>query len=959
MADAESETTDQQAPAAKPKRVLNDAQLAALAKGRAAAAARRAAKRAEADASGRVRTNSAEIRELQAAPLEADDILDEEDADDEDQGEPEPEPAPRAAHANGNGRPRSIDDVVRRHTEEYPSIEQAARSTQVYTLGRDPVPPPEDAAHLTDGVVSSGAEDGADFDSGPPKSLADLMEICPTLGDGQYYIEVVRRAPQHYGGVVCKGIQRPVTRFMTDRDFVSEYGGGDYTLVLYGPPKRGGAIDPRNGRPRLRALTPPVKLEISPSIYPPNLQAAVLHDDTEEDDMRYINPGFSTVGGGQGPTIGRPPTPADARMLEVQFEHEEKLREREEKRERELRESHAAVNNQLGPMLEVLNRNTLEGIKMVERQAAERAKAAEQQAQKAEQDRERAERRAEEAQRAAEERAERERNRPTEAAVMMEGLSKMVAALNKGDNGAAAQQAAQTLDQARQEIQRITQTHTQALTAAQQAHASEVQRLQDKQTSEMSRMQQDHRTELQRIAEQNRTETERLDRQHRDELKRLEDRLKDNVERAEKRAEEAERKAEQRIADIEQRSERRLGEVREEARRTLEDVRTQAQQRLDDERRQHERDLKTQSATQQTRLDGQKDMYENRLSTISQEITRLNGEVDRWRKDAEENRDITKHIERAEAAASALGWGPQGGGAEEPEPPKDWKEMVGRIGMDLVQKLPEIVQSAGETVNKIRGAQGPSPEQVQAAQYQQMMANAQQTVPRQMATMPPPLRSRDGSFFQPAPLRFGTEDGSAVVDPSVPAVRPGMLDPTYMQQAPQQQAMAPAMQPDMAPPTYQPMAPQQTFHQPPPPTVQMAPPPAGATYQPQQPEPQAPMQMQTPQPPPLQQQAPAQQPQMQQAPPGSVPAAIPADMILQFAPVLEAALGADQPVDSIASELLQMLGRDNMAAVIRGLKPERVVVELQKAGRTNSPLVRRAGQQFLRELWAAGTALLG
>jgi len=63
-------------------------------------------------------------------------------------------------------------------------------------------------------------------------------------------------------------------------------------------------------------------------------------------------------------------------------------------------------------------------------------------------------------------------------------------------------------------------------------------------------------------------------------------------------------------------------------------------------------------------------------------------------------------------------------------------------------------------------------------------------------------------------------------------------------------------------------------------------------------------------------------------------------------------------VESIARELLPLLGRDNLVAVITGLKPERVVVELQKAGKGASPLVRRQGQQFLRDLWAAASVVL-
>ncbi len=910
---------------AKPKRPLSEAQREALAKGQAALAARRAER-----AAGVVRTSSAEVREIQQS---------------------------RSS--------RTIDDVVARLAEtdavrevppvaapaaELPSVEQVAKETKLYTLGADPLPPPEDNPMLNDGVVASSDAAPDLVGIQPPKNLADLMAMVPTIGDGQYYIEVVRRAPQHYGGSICKGTQRPIKEYMTDTDFVSFYGGGDYTLTLYGPPPRGGTIDARTGRPRSKALSPPVKLEISPSIYPPNVQAAVLHDDEmhasegEETAMRYFQPGFS---GGGGSMPQRPPTSADARLLEVQYEHEEKMRDREEQREKDRRAEQAQVSASLGPMLDVVHRNTLESVKVVERTAQERARLAEQQAARAEQDRIRAEERAEQAAREARMQIERERNKPTDTQQMLTGVSSLVQALRPSDASASAsaeaKAATQALDQARQEIQRLTKAHADELARIQTTHAETLRRAQD-----------DHRSEMTRRQDQERSETERLQRQHSEEMKRQEERLKENVERAERRAEEAERKADQRVQEAETRAERRINELREEHRRAVEDLRTQSQQRLDDERRQHDRDLKQQAATFETRLAGQKDMYENRMSTVSAEVTRINAEADRWRKEAEDNKDLSKQIEKAERAAAALGWAPNQGAPEEPPPPKDWKEMLGRIGMDLVGKLPEIVQSAGETVTKLRGTPGPTPQQVQQMQYDAMVAGAQQGMSRQLASMssaplPPPMRTASGAVFhaQP-PLRFGTEDSAQPLDPSAPSPRGHAFDfdsaPAFQQPAPQQ-----TYQPQAS---YQP-APQQTYQQPAP----------QQTYQPQA-APQQTYQQQTYQPQAASQQAalpaPAAsaEPAIPQAPPGAVPAVIPPEMITQFAPVLEQALASGEPTESIAQELMGLLGRGNLAAVVNGLKPERVVVELQKAGRGSSSLVRRQGQQFLRELWAACGALL-
>lgn len=915
---SDDEPTNGASVAPKPKRPMSEAQRAALARGQETLAAKRAERKA--GAAGTVQLTSAEYREAQKARATP---------------EPEPEPPPPPPPPQ-----RTLDDVVARHTAPaVPSVQQVARETKLYTVGADPLPPPEDNPLLNDGIVASSVAAPDLVGVQAPKNLADLMAMVPTIGDGQYYVEVVRRAPQHYGGSICKGTQRPIREYMTDTDFVSFYGGGDYTLTLYGPPPRGGTIDARTGRPRSKSLSPPVKLEISPSIYPPNVQAAVLHDyddeanaEGEDTPMRYFQQGFQA---GMPP---RPPTSADARLLEVQLTHEEKMQDREEARDKARRAEQAGVSASLGPMLDVVHRNTMESVKVVERTAAERARIAEQATERAERERLRAEERAAEEIRKAHEQLVLERSRPTDTQQMMSGISSLVTALKPSDSGAAAQgeakaaqaearAAKEALDQARQEIQRLTK-----------AQSDETTRLQDKHTAEVKRIQDDHRAEMTRRQDQERNEAERQHRQHLDEMKRLEERLKDDKERAERRAEEAERKAEQRVTDAEARAERRIGELREEHRRMLDDLRTQNQQRLDDERRQHDRDMKSQASTYETRLAGQKDMYDNRMTTMASEITRVSTDADRWRKEAEENKDLGKHIEKAQEAAAALGWGPNQG-AEEPAAPKDWKEMLGRIGMDLVQKLPDIVQSAGDTVTKLRGTPGPTPEQVQAMQYQAMQQSAEHSMARHLAGMsaplPPPMRTPTGAVYQPPPLRFGTEDSSAPLDPTAP------------QAGYDQFGSPPAFQTYHGPP-------QTPFQAPPPPQTYQgaaspppAPAPAPQTYQPAGMVPAS-------APAPAQAAAPA----LQQAPPGAVPAVIPPEMIIQFAPVLEQALAASEPVENIAQELLQLLGRGNLQAVVHGLKHERVIVELQKAGMGSSPLVRRSGQQFLRDLWAACAALL-
>jgi len=875
-------------PAPRVKRPQSDAQRAGLAR---AQEVRRANIAARKNAAGLVPTSASEIRELQTQPL-VPPAPDPDDDPDPPESEREPDP-PFHGHgfssANGNGRPRSIDELVVKHRSTappIPTVAEVAQHTRIYAMGSDPIPPPELNPLLQDGVAMDSELPPEDLvGDHPPRSIEDLMSRCPMIGNGQYYIRVERKGPPHYSGVVCKGLQRSIQRYMTPRDFVREYGGGDYALVLYGPPKRGGAIDPRTGVPRVKALTAAVNVSISTAVYPPNLQAAVLDDDghgsgdPEDEEAMRFGPAFQTSPGGAG--YARPTTTADAKIFEAQLTHEERLRDREEKQREEARAREEAAQQRINPTLDFMARGNEQMIQTIRENAEKAERLQREQLQQERRDRV-----------AAQQQAEAAANRPADAVAMLNALVPMLKP-EPAD--------AKAVEHMRAEMGRQSDKHS-----------AEVTRLSEKSAAEIARITTEHRGELTRLADSYRSEMDRVLRGHSEDVKRVEDRLREQVERAEKRAEEAERKAEARIRDTDDRSERRLTEVRDEMRRQMDERERAFATRLEDERRQHDRDTKSQQTMFETRLAGQKDMYENRLSTVGGEITRITSEADRYRKEAEENKDIAKHIERAEAAATALGWGPSG--KSEDEGPKDWKEMMGRIGMDLVQKLPEIVQSAGETVRNLR-APGATPEQMQAAQYQQMQASAQHSVPRGMMQAPPPLG------MQSEPLRFSTEGGIAFGDPRASVNRP----PLDLAGPPPMTGGGMEMIPHHAPMVMGPPLPQQ---------------------------PQAPMQ-----PAPAVQQA----PQAQAAP--ASPAVAPQievtpDLIHKFAPALEQALASGETPENVARTLLEMLGPEQFGAIVAGMNPQRIVVELQRAGRKSSPLVRRAGQQFLRDLWAAGAKLV-
>jgi hypothetical protein len=633
---------------------------------------------------------------------------------------------------------------------------------------------------------------------------------------------------------------------MTREEFAAEYGGGVYSLILYGPPKRGQMIDPNTGRARVKALTAPITVTVPIGTYPPNLQAAILDDDHYEDEdssMRY-GPGFNAP----RPGNGRPSTVADARMFEAQLSFEERMQQRNEERERDLRQQAASVPGSLTPMVEMLQRSNEQHQEALQREFAERDRVMREQLERERVERLRAEQRAEQ-------HAKTEAARPSETTALGEALANILGVM-KGDNNSG------------QEIAKLTDAAAKDRESLNKQHQAEVTRV---------------------------TET-------------YERRAKDAEERADRRVKEAEERAEARIKEGTERSDRRVQEAKDDAKRQIEDVRTHMSARLQDEQRNHDRDLAAKNDSWQSRLETQKAMYENRITTLGEEITRLRAEAERFRKEAEENKDLPTQIQKFNSVAEVMGFRKDEGGGGDDEP-KDWKSMLGRIGLDLVQQLPQLMESASSTVQRLRAPQ--SQEQmaaVQAAQYNHMMMEANQ--PRALAP------SNGAGMFEPSPLAFGTEDGPEYqgVDEHLEPRYPSQgAPPAPMQPAsqPQQQRMQPAPRRSM----------QSVAHPPPPPA------------------PAAPVPRAVPSP------APAD------AAGGMV---ISDDQILQFTPVLQGALEQGASPEEFAVQFVESVGPVLARQIAATITPQRIATAVQRQpGGSQSPLVRREGQKFLRELWDA------
>jgi hypothetical protein len=441
--------------------------------------------------------------------------------------------------------------------------------------------------------------------------------------------------------------------------------------------------------------------------------------------------------------------------------------------------------------------------------------------------------------------------------------------------------------------------------------------------------------ELARLAQQYAAERENMQSAHQRELERVQtyaqQSLKDAEERASSRVRDVETRADLRVKAAEDQSAREVSAARDAATRDKTDLERMLLARITDEQRNHERELRAKDEAFASRAEVQKTAFEMRIAQKDDEIRRLGGDAERFRVEAEKNRDLPARMQEFAVAAEAMGFAKDGGAPE----PASWKELAGQVGLQLVAKLPEIVQSAGEAVRGVKPL-----DMSQQAHMQQMQYEAQNTQARRMV---PPLPTRSGQPFGQQPrMIFGTEDG--------PAFHGG--DGSHLEGAgayvQPRDPGAPINEPMIAPLglQVQPMA-----GPPPSPMVNPGSPPQ-YVYPPQAPPQQ---QAQTWQMPPQQQAAPPVQQQPAAAPAQTPPAAgaeaVSPEQIMQIAPVVEQAFAAKEPPENLAAGIIAQVGKPMAAAITKALSVERVVATVQQHNPA-SALIRRDGQKYLRAVWA-------
>lgn len=768
-----------------------------------------------------------------------------------------------------NGSPRSLEEVAARHAHEEdddgPTPEEIAAATQVYNQDDeaysvdDAVPPDEPDPMVRDKATVGVIQPLRDESDGELRTLRDLMnEYGLAIDLGTAYIHVERKYPLAFEGARIRGVQAPIKQQMTQEEFNDFYGYGKYELIVYGPSRKHGyKWDAKTGVLKYRQLTQPITIEV-PAGYPVN-PAAVFQE--EEDNMSRDLQGAGRVH--LRPLRGA--TTADAKIHETDLTFEEKdkerqrsdARERQQQEDRQRAEQERMISRLLEQNREAHEKQMAQQQEFHDRQMAQLERTHEVQIAAIRTDMERLERELE---------AERHSDKKSDGEVLVTAMG-------------------QTLGQILPALQR-----SDALTGEQ-------------------------RISIERAAAEDK---QRLTDTHREEIRRLENTIRDNdvrwreqIEgerrRAEDRSREDRQLADTRMREIEQRAADQVNAAKTDAAKQLEELRRDFDKRLSDQRTMYEDRIQQIDRTHQRDLSAKEDHFTTRIETVrsthQSELLLKDSELERLRSDLAEARDearkpLVERIREREEEAEALGYSKSDGSDE----PKDWKQMIPEIGMQLVQNLPGVLDTVNRTMDARRGV----PPQQQARQLpsgQPMHTNTGLRRPVQQAL---PFASEDSD------LNYDYDDGQT--DPIYPHAEP---PGPSRRPVPVQHPASPGS--DEAPP----MA-----TMPPPPS---SPPPAPpAPRAPPAPPPRAPARA-----------APAPAPQEQQ---------ISDEQILQYSSMFKDAFQQGASAEEFVEYVKTQLNPQLIQSVSRMVSPEQIIEVLEERDSAN-PLLRRDGQKFLRDVW--------
>jgi hypothetical protein len=462
----------------------------------------------------------------------------------------------------------------------------------------------------------------------------------------------------------------------------------------------------------------------------------------------------------------------------------------------------------------------------------------------------------------------------------------------------------------------------------------------------------EHSREIQRLTEQRTRDQDNFNQQLKDTRERSDRLVADERLRADQRIKDAEERYHNNERDARDRATAEIQKTKDECERRLQEQHRQAESRIADLDRNHARDLATKDAAHLMQLQTTVSTWEMRLDQAKGDAKRASTETERYKQEANENKDVVGKITKLKEDAAALGMiDSSEAGSSEPE---TFPQMLMKVGTNLAGALPSIVENIG---NMMKGKDETALQQARLQGRQEMMAQA-----GSMQQQPPQLQAhqRRGvprlAPFQPisqatsAPLIPGHEPGRH--NPASQGIRPiptsADLQPEEImrqealarQQQLEQQASLFVQAPAIPGPGVDP------FHTGMPPEPQMQAPPA----------PPAPSI-----PPPALQSVPAPPPP---PPPASDPAqaALRAEdqQIVIIEPYILPSYENQIPAELVATEFASRFPKDQVRAILADLgSADRLIEAFEREKGSAHPFSRRDGKKYLRALFAGLVKAVG
>lgn len=520
----------------------------------------------------------------------------------------------------------------------------------------------------------------------PPRTLTDLYSRWPIEADNQYFLRLERTKPKTYQGVGVSGFIGEIRgRRITEVDIANRFGGNEYKITLYGPDPRGRPDE--DNRIKTKALTEPITLTVP--VYPPIM--TTISDNLEQ--AKNMNP--------FGPVVAPPTTSGDASIHKANasfFSEALKLQKDDFSKQSQ------AVTQSTNQLIGVITESSKTQLTMFQEQAKQREEALQRQIDKLTEDVKRA--KSEKGEVATEvARAKDEAN--TQLLKYMEKIAP--------DKQA--------------EIQRISEYFSAQLESQRRAHDDQMKSLREMQAAAMERLVESNKAAVERLEtrcreieqnyrlllEQERSQASKLLEQERSQSSKQLD-----LERSQWAAREAQLRDQMREQSS---TERQLAADR------ITDLKERHEAEIKNLERGHERELRSLRESADVKLTVSKDTSTMMIKQAEERLADAQAEAERAREEAEDAKDLTKQLERAERTAELLGFEKKD--ASEPKTP--WERLAATAGAGVSQLfasadtwLPAVMAQRAAA----QAAAANQPPQLRAPQRQVQGAQQQQQQPR-------------------------------------------------------------------------------------------------------------------------------------------------------------------------------------------------------------------------------------